>query len=247
LRGIVTDAFWERGIRISSAWGANAVPVAEYAFAQILFCLKLGWPLARAVRSARTFVPREEAFGAWGSCVGIVSLGMIGRRVCELLRSTDVRLIAYDPFTTPEEAAALGVELCGLEDLFRRADVVSLHTPWLEETENLIRGSHIRLLKKNAAFINTARGAVVAEAEMIQVLTERPDIQAVLDVTHPEPPPPDSPLYTLPNVLLTPHIAGSVGHECRRHGRYMAQELERYLAGEPLLWEVSRERARLLA
>lgn len=247
VRGIVTDTFWDRGVRISSAWGANAVPVAEYAFAQILFCLKLGWPLARAVRQARCFVPREQAFGAYRSTVGIVSLGMIGRRVCDLLRATDTCVIAYDPFTTPEAAAQSGVTLVGLDELFSRADVVSLHTPWLPETENMIRGRHFRSMKPNASFINTARGAVVAEPEMLEVLAERPDLQAVLDVTHPEPPPPDSPLYTLPNVILTPHIAGSVSGECQRHGRYMVEELRRYLAGEPLRWEISRERAKTLA
>lgn len=247
IRGIVTDAFWDRGLRISSAWGANAVPVAEYAFSQILFCLKQGWRLARAVREARSFVPREEIFGAYGSTVGIVSLGMIGRRVCELLRATNVRAIAYDPFATPAQASEAGATLVSLEELFARADVVSLHTPWLPETENMIRERHFRAMKRNAAFINTARGAVVAEPEMIRVLTERPDLQAVLDVTHPEPPPKDSLLYTLPNVILTPHIAGSVGGECRRHGRYMVEELRRYLAGEPLRWEISRQRAQTLA
>jgi phosphoglycerate dehydrogenase-like enzyme len=247
IRGIVTDAFWDRGLRISSAWGANAVPVAEYAFAQILFCLKLGWPLSRAVRAARTFVPREEAFGAYGSTVGIVSLGMIGRRVCELLRATDVRVIAHDPYATAEDAAKAGAILVGLDELFARADVVSLHTPWLPETENMVRGQHFRSMKRNASFINTARGAVVAEPEMVEVLAARPDLQAVLDVTHPEPPTPDSPLYTLPNVILTPHIAGSVSGECTRHGRYMVEELRRYLAGEPEQWEITRERAATLA
>jgi phosphoglycerate dehydrogenase-like enzyme len=247
IRGVTTDAFWDRGVRISSAWSANAVPVAEYAFAQILFCLKLGWPLARAVRASRAFVSREAAFGAYGSTAGIVSLGMVGRRVCELLKVTDLRVIAYDPFASAADAAEAGVTLVDLDELFMRADVVSLHTPWLPETENMIRGRHFRSMKRNAAFINTARGAVVNEPEMIEVLSARPDLQAVLDVTHPEPPPPDSPLYTLPNVIVTPHIAGSVGLECRRHGRYMVEELRRYLAGEPLRWEVSRERSKTLA
>jgi len=111
----------------------------------------------------------------------------------------------------------------------------------------MIRGSHFAAMKPGATFINTARGAVVREDEMIEVLRDRPDLYAILDVTDPEPPVPDSPLFTLPNVVLTPHIAGSLGPECRRMGRYMVEELQRYVAGRPLKWEISHERARILA
>ena len=102
-------------------------------------------------------------------------------------------------------------------------------------------------MKPYSTFINTSRGAVIRENEMIDVLRQRPDLWAVLDVTYPEPPPPDSALYTLPNVLLTPHIAGSVGEECRRQGRTMIEELQRHLAGEPLKWTVTKERAAIVA
>ena len=135
----------------------------------------------------------------------------------------------------------MNVELVSLEELFRRADVVSVHTPWLPETEGLIRGAHIASMKQGATFINTARGAVVRERELLEVLAARPDLQAVLDVAIEEPPAADSQMYTLPNVLLTPHIAGSTGAECRRMGRYMAEELVRYAAGEPLRWPVRPE------
>jgi phosphoglycerate dehydrogenase-like enzyme len=141
----------------------------------------------------------------------------------------------------------LGVKLTSLDDLFRLAQVVSLHTPWLPETEGLITGRHFRLMPPHSAFINTARGAVVREAEMIEVLRERPDITAVLDVTHPEPPQAESPLYTLPNVLLTPHIAGAMGGECRRLGESVLGELRRYLEGKPLVHQVRREQIALLA
>ena len=97
------------------------------------------------------------------------------------------------------------------------------------------------------SFINTSRGAVVHETEMIEELTKRPDILAVLDVTHPEPPAEGSPLYTLPNVILTPHMAGSIGPECRRMGRYMVEELQRYCAGQPLRWALTREQAARMA
>jgi phosphoglycerate dehydrogenase-like enzyme len=117
----------------------------------------------------------------------------------------------------------------------------------LKETEGLITGAHFLSMKPGAAFINTARGAVVREAEMAEAARQRPDLQFVLDVTYPEPPASGSPLYSLPNVVLTPHIAGSMGRECRRMGRFMVDEVRRYLAGEPLQGEVTRETAPLLA
>jgi phosphoglycerate dehydrogenase-like enzyme len=247
IRYFVTDALWDRGVRVCSAWAANAIPVSEYTLSQIVFCLKQGYRLAREVRENRSFVPSGDVAGMYGSTVGLVSLGMIGSRVCGLLKHFDVKVIAYDPFVAPERARELGVETCALEEVFRRADVVSLHTPWLPETENMIRGAHFRSMKKGAAFINTARGAVVNEAEMIAALAERPDLQAVLDVTHPEPPATDSPLYTLPNVVLTPHVAGSICGEVARQGLYMLEELDRSLRGEKLLWEVTREMAARMA
>jgi len=280
IRNMVTEAFWERGITVTSAYAANAVPVAEYTLSQVLWCLKHGWQNARAVRRAGKYPERAPVPGAFRSNVGIISLGMIGRKVCELLRHFDVRVLAYDPFIPAEAAAALGddrrkvcellrhfdvrvlaydpfipaeaaaalgVELCPLDDLFRRCDVVSLHTPWLKETEGMIAGRHFDLMKPGASFINTSRGAVVNEPEMIAALQRRPDLFAVLDVTYPEPPVPGSPLYTLENVALTPHIAGSLDGECRRLGRYMVEEARRYVKGEPLLYGIDRQKAATLA
>jgi phosphoglycerate dehydrogenase-like enzyme len=111
----------------------------------------------------------------------------------------------------------------------------------------MILGSHLASMKRNATLINTSRGAVVREAEVVEVLEERHNLWAVLDVTHPEPPEPNSRLYDLPNVVLTLHIAGSQGSECRRMGRLVVDDLRRYVAGEPLEHEITRERAALMA
>jgi len=141
----------------------------------------------------------------------------------------------------------LGVELVTLDAIFRRSDVVSLHSPWLPETEGMLTGAHFASMKERATFINTARGAIVREEEMIAVLQARPDLWAILDVTYPEPPAPDSPLYTLPNVVLTPHIAGVLDDECQRMGQTMVEELRRFLAGEPMEYEITQAQAKLLA
>jgi phosphoglycerate dehydrogenase-like enzyme len=242
VKGLVSDAFWERGIELTSAYAMNAVPVTEYSLAMILLGLRSTWQQAGKTRAEKTFA-RLPMAGGYGSTVGLVSLGMIGKMVAERLKTYEVKIIAYDPFVS----AYPGVEMVSLEQVFAAADVVSLHTPWLKETEGLVTGAHIESMKPYATFINTSRGAVVCEEEMVAVLARRPDLTAVLDVTHPEPPAPDSPLYTLPNVILTPHIAGSVNAECRRMGRLMIAELQRYLKGEPFEYRMTKERVAIMA
>ncbi len=247
IRKLVTDAFWERDIRIASAAAANALPVAEFTLAQILFSLKRGWYYVLEGQRQGRRIERGPMPGAYGSTVGLISLGLIGRRVAELLQPFDLHLIAYDPFVEPSVAAALGAKLVNLDTVFTQADVVSLHTPWLDETVGMIRGEHFAHMKPDSTFINTARGAVVRESEMIAVLRERPDLYALLDVTYPEPPAADSPLYSLPNVVLTPHIAGSLDAECYRMGHYMVDELRRYVNDEPLLYTISRDQFAITA
>ena len=247
VRGFVTDAFWERDIMLTSSWAANAVPVSEYTIATILLSLKRFWHYAFTIRQTGTYLPKDEAKGAFDATVGLISLGMIGRLVCQRLQPFNLNVIAYDPFVSADDAARLGVTLVALADVFRQADVVSLHAPWLPETVGLIRGTHLASMKPNATFINTARGAIVREEEMIRILQQRPDLWAILDVVYPEPPAPDNPLLSLPNVVLTPHIAGSMNEECRRMGQYVIADLKRYLAGESLQWAVTREMAERMA
>jgi len=247
VRNIVTPEFWERNITLANAYAANAVPVAEYTVATILFSLKLGWKCLLANKGLGEMPDRLDIPGAYGSTVSLVSLGMIGRLVREKLKAFDLNVIVYDPFLSEAGAKELGVEKVSMDDAFRRGDVVSLHSPLLPETIGMVRKEHFAAMKKRATFINTARGMIVDEPGMIEVLQVRPDLQAVLDVTYPEPPVEGSPLYTLPNVVLTPHIAGSMSSECRRMGRYMIDDLRSFLSGQPLRWQLSREKAAVMA
>lgn len=242
LRRAVTDAFWASGVQISTAAAANALITGDYAYAQILLALKGAWRHALRLREERRWSKEPLAAGLYGPLVGLVSLGKVAQRVAALLQRHEVNVIARDPFVDPAVAEGLGVtRVESLDELFRAADVVSLHTPLLDETRGMIGAAHLRAMKPGAVFINTARGALVREGEMVTVLRERPDLFALLDVTWPEPPPPESPLYTLPNAVLTPHIAGAQGEECRRLGRAMVDELRRYLRGQPLQHTVTRE------
>lgn len=242
LKSMMTDHFWRQNIPVCSAWIANAVPVAEFTFAQIILALKQTVILPGLMREAqgRATPAHFEQGGAYGTTVSLISLGVIGRKVAKLLKLLDVNVLAYDPFCSAEAAADLGVELVSLEEAFSRARVVSLHTPWLKETESMVTGVLLNSIPQGGTFINTARGAVVNEKEMIEVLKARPDLTAQLDVTYPEPPVKDSPFYTLPNVFLTPHIAGSIFGECGRMGEFMVDECRRWITGEKLEYQVSK-------
>ncbi|MEM7682101.1 MAG: hydroxyacid dehydrogenase [Planctomycetota bacterium] len=242
--GFMTDAAWERGVRVCSASAINAGPTAEFAAAQVVLGLKGFWGHASALRgrpSSPAALAPDVGVGMHGARVGLVSLGLIGQAVAERLARTQAEVVAYDPYIDKAKAAQIGAALVQLPELFETSRVVSLHTPWLPETEGIVGGALLRSMPQGACLINTSRGAVVNEPELIEVARERPDLDFLLDVTHPhEPPLPDSPLYTLPNVWLSPHIAGSTGSECQAMGAAMLDELERWCAGKPLLHELSR-------
>ena len=248
VKEFATDELWRRGIVVTSAFAANAIPVAEFTLAQILLSLKSTWQVALQVKREKRVASRNiPAQGVYNATVGLISLGMIGRLVAGHLRNFQVKVIAFDPYLNEEVARELGVELRPLDEIFSRSDVISCHTPLLKETEGMLRKNHFARMKPHATFVNTARGAVVDEAGMIEVLVERPDLFAILDVTWPEPPVAGSPLYDLPNVILTPHIAGSKNHECRRMAQYMAEEAARLLDGKPLLYAITPEQLERMA
>lgn len=249
IKEFATNFSYARGIVISSAWEANAIPVAEFTHALITLGLKRFWTFLRqppALRFDRrdTIIPGNYS----DSTVGLLSLGAIGRSVASRIRqANEIRVIAHDPYVDPKKAAELGVTLVSLEDLFSLSDIVSIHAPWLPSTEGIVNGRLIASMKPGASLINTSRGALVNEQELIDVLKNRPDLTAILDVTHPEPPVSDSPLRTLDNVILTPHIAGSLGSEITRMGLWMVEELNRLLDGKPLKHSVSIEMLSLMA
>jgi len=234
---------WERGIVIANAAAANAMPVAEFTLAQILFSLKQGWQHVRDIQERHPAGKwnRLQVPGVYNATVGIISLGLIGSRVCDLLRHFILRKIAYDPYVCAEQTRALGASPATLKQIFCEGDVVTLHAPWLPETEGMITGELLASMKPGATFINTARGILVREDEMVEVLRQRQDLTAFLDVTYPEPPHPDSPLYSLPNVIITPHIAGSMGMEVFRMADLMIEEFQAWYEGRPLRYEATPE------
>ena len=167
--------------------------------------------------------------------------------VIDLLSRHRAKIMVYDPYLTEDGAQALGVQKATLEEIFASCEIVSNHAPNIPETVGMLTYDLFSRMQKGATFINTGRGATVNEPDMIRFLSERGDVCALLDVTWPEPPVAGSPLYTLPNVFLTPHIAGSIGREVMLMGELCLDEFARYKKGEPLLYEVTLEQLARLA
>ena len=172
---------------------------------------------------------------------------MIGKLVIKMLKAYNLNVIVFDPFLPDEKAEELGVEKCGLSELFSRAFVVSNHLANNAQTVGMLNYECFSKMRENAVFINTGRGAQVVEDDLVRILSERPDLTALLDVTYPEPPVNGHPFYTLPNCLLTPHIAGSAGDEVSRMGEYMLEEYTLYIEGNPCKYEVSMEMLETMA
>jgi phosphoglycerate dehydrogenase-like enzyme len=235
VKGHVDPAVFAGGVVVSSAAQANAVPVAEYTVAAIVFA-------AKRVLTRAGWYAHDRAAGEWrsgggtglfGRTIGVIGASRTGRLVLDRLRAFDVRLLVADPYLTAQQATALGAELVAVDELCRRGDVVTIHAPALPETHHLLDARRLALLQDGATLINTARGSLLdTEALTGHCATGRLD--AVLDVTDPEPLPPDHPLLRLPNVLVTPHLAGSQGHELRRLGEFAVAEVARFTRGEPL-------------
>lgn len=243
VRHHVTEACWERGIVVSSAAAANAVPVAEYAVAMILLAGKRVPEIARRFRRDRAQQDWNALFpeaGNYRATVGLLGASLIGRRVADLLRPFDLEVLLHDPYVADAEVRGLGAEPVGLDELFARSGVVSLHAPLLPETTGMIDARLLALMREDATLLNTARGGLVDHAALEhEVLSGR--LRAVLDVTTPEPLPAGSPLWDCDGVLLTPHVAGSKSNELRRLADAAAAEVQRWAAGQPFAHPVRRE------
>ncbi len=243
--------FLKNGIRIFSAFAANAVPVAEYTLAQIILAGKGYYQASRLYKETGNFQQASayshKLTGNYGDTVGIIGAGTIGRMVIERLKSLYLKVLVFDPFLPQEKAAAMGVELCSLPELFSRAQVISNHLANNEQTKGMLNYALFSGMRPYAVFINTGRGAQVVEADLVRALEEEPGRTAVLDVTWPEPVEADHAFYKLPNVVLTPHIAGSQEMEVTRMGSYMAEAFKSFSSGISCPHEVTEAMLKTMA
>lgn len=231
----VAPVCWERGIVVTSAADANARPVAEYTVAMILLAGKEVLQVAHLLHQRRGAFEVNSLFPRMGNYrkrIGIIGASKIGRDVIRLLQPYDLQVLVSDPYLSCSDAELLGVQLVELPELLSTSDVVSLHAPSLPDTHHLLDREALALLQPGVTLINTSRGELIDQDALVERLA-RSDLFAVLDVTTPWTLPPDHPFYDNPNVLLTPHIAGSLGTELTRLAAAAAEEVERIADGRP--------------
>ena len=235
--------FLECGIKVFSAFAANAVPVAEYTFAQISLATKGFFQSAKYYRTlpVRSHLIANSSPGNFDCKVGLVGLGAIGRMVAERLKDLEVQVFAYDPFVSQETADEYGVKLVSLETIFSECDVISNHLANKKELENVFDYKLFKRMKKYSTFINTGRGAQVNEFALARYLLLHPSVTFVADVIKNEVFPYSCPLFWCHNAIMTPHIAGSTGKEPQRMAYYMMEELERFMSDGNTKYEVTLE------
>ena len=243
VRPVVSDALWERGIKVTSAAAAIAVDVAQTTLGLMIVSVKNIFRIKDWTRAGNWGGYAEECRGTHEmdrKKVGIVAASHVGRNVIRLLAGFDVEILLYDPFVTEDGAKELGARKVELDELCRECDVVSLHAPSIAEMRHMIDARRLAMMKDDAVLINTARGSLIDENALCEELAKG-RLFACIDVTDPEPPSPESPLRSLPNVVLTPHIAGCAAEMRRRVGDHAVEELRRFFSGEPLMNQVTRE------
>lgn len=250
VRAIVSDAFWQNQLRITSAAAAISYGVAEYCLGLILIASKRAFWLGIETRHGH-WKDAGTLFGGWHEIyqqkIGIIGAGFVGRQLVALLRNFTCNVLMYDPYLSEEASRELGVtKVNTLEQLFEECRVVSLNAPSTPETQGMLRGSHFARLREGGLFINTARSALVNEAEFLEELRTGRFV-ACIDVTNQEPPALDHPFRSLPNVWLTPHVAGAVAENQLRIGTMVVDEFERYTRGEPYRFEITAEQLKNMA
>lgn len=242
VKGILDRDAVSSGLTVISGAEANARPVAEFTLAHILLHLKRVPEWRRVYRDQRSSIVTRRTelsgpIGNSGRTVGIIGASKIGRRVAEELRRHRVRVLLHDPYVSAETASRFGAQKATMEDVLSQSDVVSLHQPLLATTKRSFGAAQFSRMRDGALLINTARGAII-DPKALEVAMSDGRLFAVLDVTDPEPLPDTSPLWNMPNVTLTPHIAGSFGCEVCEMTEQVLEDVERFTRGEPLQNEV---------
>lgn len=248
VRNLVPASVFDGGPRVTHSAAAISDCVAEFVIGQMLLSLRQGSMFDRRMKAGDGWAFGEyfpgKLLGA--RTVGVIGAGHIGRAVMRLLRPFGCRILVQDPAMTRDRAAALGAEMATLGQILEESDVLTLHAPKLPETDNMISTAELRRLKSGMLLVNMSRGSLIDEPALIAELkTGR--INAVLDVFATEPLPLDSELLTLPNVIVSPHVAGHTSDGHKRQGAMVIDELQRFLDGEPLHYEVTKERLALMA
>lgn len=222
----------ERGVIVVNSPGGNTVAVAELTLAMMLDLVRRILPAHESMKRGEwkrsAFLGRQ----LWGKTLGVVGVGRIGVEVIRRAQSFDMKVLGYDPFLTTARAAQLGIEAVSIEEILKRADFVSIHTPLTKETKNMINAESIATMKDGAFIINCSRGGIIDEAALYDALKSGKLGGAGLDVFANEPST-DSPLRELENVVLTPHLGASTEEAQVEVAVDVAEQIVEVLSGRP--------------
>jgi len=228
----------KRRITLVSAPGRNAEAVADYVLGVAII-------LARNLSRANLFLREKRKFDRFsfesffghelgGKTLGLIGYGNVGSRVAKRALSFGMSILVFDPFVPSSKIEALGIETTDLETLIKSSDFVSLHARESKENVNMFGRTQFALMKKNAYFINSARGSLLDEDALLEALTSNKIAGAALDVMKKEPVSPDNPLVSMDNVFITPHIAGASKEVPLRGAEIIARQIQNYIAGQTL-------------
>lgn len=241
VKPIVSDTLWDKGVRVLSSACPLGEGVAETALGFTLSASKNFYALNTSVKNGGWEQGKENITELFDIKIGVIGGGWAGKHYIKLLQNFYVDVLLYDPFISAEAAKALGAEKVELETLLKEADIVSIHAPSIPSTYHMINADSLKLMKKDAVLINTARGTIVDEAALYEHMKNGGLKYACIDVFDPEPPAKDNPLLTLDNVIVTPHLAGLARNGLKRIGTFVCEELTHFLNGETVRGEVTRE------
>jgi phosphoglycerate dehydrogenase-like enzyme len=231
---------WRRGIAVTNVMPIMALGVAEFTLTCMLGGLRRFDALLKPALwdSSPFFRVPKVAFALRGKKVGLIGFGIIAREVLSLLRPFGCTILVHDPFLDPAALLAQGIQPASLDELLAACDIVSLHAPGVPANADLLNERRLRRLKPGAILINTARGILIDHDALARVAADG-QIGVYLDVTRPEPLPPDHPLRQLNNVVLTPHVAGPTVEGWPMMGEACVEDVARFVRGEPLKYPVT--------
>jgi len=246
VKGIVSQELWEKGIRVTGSAPVLGMGVAETTLGLTIISLKYIWQLSENLKKGGWSEDKNKIREIYDVTIGVISAGFVGAHYIKLLQNFDVEVLLYDPFVSEEKAKEMGARKVELEELLKTSDVVSIHAPSIPETNKMINKETLKLMKDDAIIINTARGTIIDEADLLEEL-QKGRLFACLDVTDPEPPAKDHPFRKLPNVIMTPHLAGLANTGLKRIGKFVNSELNKYLNNESMVGEVKSDKLKTMA
>jgi (S)-sulfolactate dehydrogenase len=220
-----------RGVVVMNTPGGSSVTVAELTVAHMLAVARHVAQATASVKGGKWEKKKFQGHELAGKTLGVVGIGNIGSVVVERCLALKMRVVAYDPFISPEAAARLGVTLVTLDEIWAQADVVSLHVPLTEQTRNIVNAQTLARMRKGALLVNCARGGLVDERALAESLAAGHLGGAALDVFEKEPPPADHPLFKLDNVVCTPHLGASTEEAQAAVAIAIAEQLAAFLVG----------------